>query len=74
MIDSFFRGTAKAERSRNHNTTGKLYGVELSLKDFEGIQTVGVGVLYNQGYSLSCKINLVLITNKKNIFVYHSVQ
>lgn len=44
MIDSFFRGSANAER-RSHNTRGKLYGAKLSFKDFEGIQTVGVGVL-----------------------------
>lgn len=74
MIDSFFRGAAKAERRRSDNTTSKLYGAELSLKDFEGIQIVGVGVLYNQRYSLSCKIHLFLINKKKNIFVYHSVQ
>lgn len=45
MIDSFFRGSANAERRRSHNTRGKLYGAKLSVKDFEGIQTVGVGVL-----------------------------
>lgn len=68
MIDSFFRGAAKAERRRSDNTTSKLYGAELSLKDFEGIQIVGVGVLYNQRYSLSCKIHLFLINKKKKHF------